>query len=84
MHGFLNVFGTASMLYGNELTDEDLINILSDEEAQNFKFDNENFRWKEFRVPVKAIENARKNFAISYGSCSFDEPREDLTKLNLM
>jgi len=84
MHGFLNVFGAGVLLYGNELTDEDLINILSDEDAEKFKFDENNFRWKEFKAPAKVIENARKNFVISYGSCSFDEPREDLSVLNLL
>lgn len=84
MHGFLNVFGAAALLYGNELTDEDLVNILSDEDAENFKFDDNNFRWKEFKAPLKVMENARKNFVISYGSCSFDEPREDLASLELI
>jgi len=84
MHGFLNVFGAGILLYGNDLLEEDLINILSDEDSGNFKFDDDNFRWKEFKAPVKVIEKARKNFVISYGSCSFDEPREDLNILKLM
>ena len=84
MHGFLNVFGAGVLLYGNDLLEQDLIDILSDEDAENFKFDDNNLRWKEFKSPVKVIENARKNFEISYGSCSFDEPREDLINLKLM
>lgn len=84
MHGFLNVFGAGVLLYGNDLLEEDLVNILSDEDAENFKFDENYFKWKEFKSPIKVIENARKNFVISYGSCSFDEPREDLTNLHLM
>ncbi|MBS1493100.1 MAG: hypothetical protein JST55_06305 [Bacteroidetes bacterium] len=84
MHGFLNVFGAGVLLYGNDLLEQDLINILSDEVADNFKFDEDYFRWKEFKSPIKVIENARRNFVISYGSCSFDEPREDLLNLNLM
>lgn len=84
MHGFLNIFGAAVLLYGNDLPEQDLINIISDEDANNFKFDNEFFRWKEFKAPLQVIENARKNFAVSYGSCSFDEPREDLHFLKLM
>lgn len=83
MHGFLNVFGAGVLLYGNDLLEEDLINILSDEDASNFIFDDNYFRWKEFKSPLKVIENARKNFVISYGSCSFDEPREDLNTLKL-
>ncbi|MBX7044505.1 MAG: hypothetical protein K1X86_01605 [Ignavibacteria bacterium] len=84
MHGFLNIFGAAVLLYGNDLLEQDLINIISDEDAGNFKFDDNYFRWKEFKSPLQVIENARRNFAISYGSCSFDEPREDLADLKLM
>ncbi len=84
MHGFLNVFGAGVLLYGNDLIEQDLIDILSDEDAESFKFDGNYFRWKEFKSPIKVIENARKNFVISYGSCSFDEPREDLTTLQLL
>ena len=84
MHGFLNVFGAGVLLYGNDLMEQDLIDILSDEDSDNFKFDDNNFRWKEFKSPIKVIENARKNFVISYGSCSFDEPREDLAALELL
>lgn len=84
MHGFLNVFGAGVLLYGNDLIEQDLIDILSDEDSDNFKFDDNNFRWKEFKSPIKVIENARKNFVISYGSCSFDEPREDLVSVKLM
>lgn len=84
MHGFLNVFGAGVLLYGNDLLEQDLINILSDEDADNFEFDGEFFRWKEFKSPLQVIENARENFVISYGSCSFDEPREDLNTLKLL
>lgn len=84
MHGFLNVFGAGVLLYGNDLIEQDLIDILSDEDADNFKFDENYFRWKEFKSPIQIIKNARKNFVISYGSCSFDEPREDLIDLQLM
>jgi hypothetical protein len=30
------------------------------------------------------IEDARDGFAVSFGSCSFDEPIEDLRSLGLM
>jgi hypothetical protein len=35
-------------------------------------------------LPRTVIELARKNFAISFGSCSFEEPIEDLKALNLL
>jgi hypothetical protein len=35
-------------------------------------------------LPKNVIEQARQNFAISFGSCSFEEPIEDLKALNLL
>jgi hypothetical protein len=35
-------------------------------------------------LPRKAVELARQNFAISFGSCSFEEPIADLKALNLL
>ena len=36
------------------------------------------------QLPRAVIEQARQNFAISFGSCSFEEPIEDLKALNLL
>jgi hypothetical protein len=35
-------------------------------------------------LPVARIRDARQNFAISFGSCSFEEPLADLRQLNLL
>jgi len=35
-------------------------------------------------VPKTVIEQGRHNFAISFGSCSFEEPIADLKALNLL
>jgi hypothetical protein len=35
-------------------------------------------------IPVSRIRNARHNFAISFGSCSFEEPLADLRDLRLL
>lgn len=36
------------------------------------------------RIPIQHIRSTRQNFAISFGSCSFEEPIEDLKALNLL
>ncbi len=35
-------------------------------------------------MPTSKIRDARQNFAISFGSCSFEEPLADLRELNLL
>jgi hypothetical protein len=36
------------------------------------------------RIPVSDLKTARNNFAISFGSCSFEEPLADLRELKLL
>ncbi len=84
MHGFINVFGAGLLLFGNELTHEDLVNILNEKHPENFIFTDKQFKWKEYEISTPTIQRGRENFMISYGSCSFDEPREDLKEIGLM
>lgn len=83
MHGFLNVFGAGLMAVANYLTVEQIQSILEDEDPTNFVFDESGFGWKDLRVVTSSILHAR-NQLVSFGSCSFDEPREDLRALGLL
>jgi hypothetical protein len=56
--------------------------MLEDENAKSFLFDSEFFAWREWKIDIKRLKDRRK-FVTSFGSCSFDEPREDLRALNL-
>lgn len=84
MHGFLNVFGGALLAYANDLTEEELSEILKEEDTDQFTFTDEEFRWKELSISTDEIRELREIALISFGSCSFDEPREDLQKMNLL
>jgi hypothetical protein len=81
MHGFLNLFGGGILAAVNDLSAEQLAAILADEEGANFQFDDSGFRWRDFAANLAQIKQARQTLFISYGSCSFDEPREDLAAL---
>ncbi|MGH7177215.1 MAG: hypothetical protein ACREJC_07540 [Tepidisphaeraceae bacterium] len=84
MHGFINVF-VAGVLAGARGLDEGrIIAILSDESAASFTFDDDGLRWQDHRASIAQIESARRDRVISFGSCSFDEPREDLRALGWM
>jgi len=74
MHGFINVFLAAAML-------EQADAILAEEDPQAFSFDDEGASWREHRVSTHALATMRREFAISFGSCSFEEPIEDLREL---
>lgn len=84
MHGFLNVFGAGILAQYHDLNIHEIAAIIEDENSENFAFTNSDFRWKHLSVTVNQIEGARKERMISFGSCSFDEPREDLRELGYL
>lgn len=83
MHGFLNVFGAATLAFANGISHNQMQSILEDEDPTSFIFDESGFEWRGLRVPASEISGARQ-FAMSFGSCSFDEPREDLRNIGLL
>ncbi len=83
MHGFLNVLGAGVLVREHGWDVQQTAAMLDDEEAGSFVFSDEAFAWREWSVPTAAITEARK-LVTSFGSCSFDEPRDDLRALNLL
>lgn len=84
MHGFFNIFGAGILAYTNDLDEMEIIEILNDEDPYEFIFSEEGFEYDEIKVTNAEIKAARENFILSYGSCSFDEPIEDLKMLELL
>lgn len=84
MHGFINVFGAAAMLDYHNIDEDTVLAMINDENAVSFNFRDEELEWNGLTIPTGKITLARKEFCISYGSCSFYEPVEDLQKLNLL
>jgi hypothetical protein len=86
MHGFLNVF-FAAVLARELAADPDagpadiVVRILECEDAEAFAFDDGGARWRDRRIPIDALADARRHFALSFGSCSFEEPINDLRGL---
>ena len=81
MHGFINVFGAGILAHIHHLTPEQTITILNDEDPRHFHFTESHFAWKNLSAASEQINPIRQNRLIAYGSCSFDEPREDMQKL---
>ena len=80
MHGFLNVLGAGVMAAQHRWDEKQTAEMLECEEASAFSFDDESFRWREWKIGSDQIATHRK-LITSFGSCSFDEPREDLAAL---
>ncbi|TVQ31092.1 MAG: hypothetical protein EA376_10930 [Phycisphaeraceae bacterium] len=84
MHGFLNVFLAAAMAHGAKASEEEVLKALHETSLENFEFHDDVIVWGKRRLPVEKIAQARERFALSFGSCSFEEPIQDLKTLQLL
>src|SRR6266487_1224702 len=83
MHGFLNVLGAAVLAAEHRWDAHQTSKMLEDENNASFSFSDASFAWREWKIVTEQIK-ARRKLVTSFGSCSFDEPREDLRALNLL
>jgi len=84
MHGFLNVFLAAAFIHHRKIDAEGATRLLEERDAGAFTFTAESVRWQNHELAPWQVEQARRDLALSYGSCSFEEPVEDLTRLGLL
>lgn len=83
MHGFLNVLGAAVLAAEHRWDAKQAATMLEDENAASFSFGEDFFAWREWKIDVERLRY-RRRFVASFGSCSFDEPRDDLRALGLL
>jgi hypothetical protein len=83
MHGFLNVFLAAAFVRAG-MDSPIAVELLNEQSPQAFEFDSDGASWRGHRLPTDQISNARRSFSISFGSCSFTEPIDDLQSLHLL
>ncbi len=83
MHGFINVFG-AAVLSRQGAPLNTLKQLISETDVRGFDFADDALRWRDETITTNAIREARPSVVSSFGSCSFDEPREDLRALGLL
>jgi hypothetical protein len=84
IHGFLNVFCAGVIAHAQGLDQDQLRLILEDTDPTAFHFDPYGLSWNDLRATREQIESARRKFVTSFGSCSFDEPRDDLRAMGLL
>jgi hypothetical protein len=84
MHGFLNVFLCAALVRMKGLDVERAEAVLLEEDAASFVFSDELVTWRGHGLDAIQLAEAREHFALSFGSCSFDEPIADLKRLGLL
>jgi len=84
MHGFLNVFLAAAFVRTRKLDVDGATTLLEERDAASIEVTDEGIRWRTHALAPYEIEQTRREFALSYGSCSFEEPVQDLRGLGLL
>ncbi len=100
MHGFINAFGAGIFTsnFPNPENSQErfrmfilLSHLIGEQVADNFDFGDKGMIWKMgddrdsiFEFDNDSIRNCRGKNMISYGSCSFQEPMDDLKQLGWM
>lgn len=83
MYGFLNVFLTAALVrVGADATEAAA--LLEERDPGALRFDDDGVRWRDRRVPLDTLAEVRQHVALSFGSCSFQEPVDDLKAIHLL
>ena len=80
MFGFLNVFLAAVFVRKGA----DVAALLVEESADAFTFGENGIAWRGCVATGEDIAAVRRDFAIAFGSCSFEEPVADLKTLQLL
>jgi hypothetical protein len=81
MHGFVNLFLAAALLRAG--VDPDVAaRLLEDADPASFTLEEARIGWRDYAVTGEDLASTRAELAISFGSCSFEEPITDLKDLN--
>lgn len=83
MHGFLNTLVATAMLTEHDLSAKEAAAILASENSTDFIFADNQIRFGNWEADIEEIEDARSLF-LGIGSCSVEEPIQDLKALNLL
>ena len=81
MHGFLNVFVASLLAFEYSLPTETVADILANELPDAFGFKNNQLTWNDYQISAERVIQLRESGIISFGSCSFAEPTQELQQI---
>lgn len=80
MYGFLNVFLAAALVWAGD-DEATALALLEERDASALVFSDDAITWRGRRITAEELRASRDAFAISFGSCSFREPVDELARL---
>ena len=83
MYGFLNILLTAALLHAG-VASADAAPMLEERDEASLLIDDASITWRTHRLSADDLARTRALLAGAFGSCSFEEPVQDLTSLRLL
>lgn len=84
MHGYVNLFLAAGLIHVGAIDAAEAARLLETRDAGTMAFGPGRITWGERWLGVEQIDDVRAGFALSYGSCSFDEPVSEARAIGLL
>ncbi len=81
MHGFVNLLAATALLRAGTTDAVSAAAVVAEEDPSGFVVTADAFGWRDTTVEAPAVASVRAEAFTSYGSCSFDEPTDDLAAL---
>jgi hypothetical protein len=82
-HGFLNVFVAGIALHAGAIEPGRIADVLGETDPRAFVVDPAHIAWRDVRLEAEQVAAARAR-CVALGSCSFDEPVNDLRELGML
>lgn len=82
-HGLLNVLIAGIALHAGAIAPERVGEIVAELEPREFVVDPAHIAWRDVRLEAEQVAAGRER-AVALGSCSFDEPVNDLRELGML
>jgi len=80
MYGFLNVCAAAALVHAG-MTEDEVLPVLAESSPAAFRFDDDGILWRGSSIPTSDLAATRQTLLCSFGSCSLQEPIEDLKRM---
>lgn len=84
MHGFLNLFAAAALIRAGKADAQAAAAVLRETDRSAFTLSDKGLAWRHLSVEAMALARVRETFALSFGSCSFDEPVDELRAMGVL
>lgn len=84
MHGFVNLFIAAALVKVAGIDEKTAVRVLEETDAKAFVLTDTDAGWRDLTINLLELSRVRESFATGYGSCSVDEPVDDLKALGLL